>query len=142
VINATVEQEPLVKAAQAAQLARRGSRVNVMQAQMLKKGRHVLLNSLHKNRVAVLQKFGKGLQVAQICFAGERSQTFLHAQVSLMFLQQRERAIAVHTFDYERLQGPRGGARQLTEPPSTRNQIHHLIPSDCLKAREIKASRL
>jgi len=39
---------------------------------MLKKSRHILLSSIYENPIPALQKFGKGLQVAQIRFTSER----------------------------------------------------------------------
>jgi hypothetical protein len=89
VMDAPVEQQPLVKAAQAAQLARRRALVDAVGAQMLEKGRHILLHRRQQHAAAPLDELGKGLQVAVVGLAGERAQPFFHAQIGLVVLQQR-----------------------------------------------------
>jgi chorismate mutase len=88
-MDAPVKQQPLVKAAQAAQLARRRTLVDAVAAQMLQKGRHILLSRRQQHAVAALDELGKGLQVAVIGLAGERAQPLFHAQIGLVVLQQR-----------------------------------------------------
>ena len=89
VMDAPVEQEPLVKAAQAAQLARRRALIDAVGAQMLEKGRHILLHRGQQYAAAPLDELGKGLQVAVVGLAGERTQAFFHAQIGLVILQKR-----------------------------------------------------
>ena len=63
-MNAPVQQQPLVKAAQAAQLPRRRTRVNAMFPQVLEKCRHILLRGRQQHSLAALNKLRKCLQVA------------------------------------------------------------------------------
>ena len=96
VMNAAVQQQPLVKAAQAAQLARRGTRIDAVGAQVFEEARHILLHGRQQHPVPGFQKLGKGPQVAQVGFAGERPQAFLHAQIRLVILQERQVGGRVH----------------------------------------------
>ena len=86
-MNAPVQQKPLVKAAQAAQLACYRARVDAVAAQMLEKSRHILLRGRQQNAVTVLDELGKGLQIAVVGLAGQRAQPFFHAQIGLIVLQ-------------------------------------------------------
>ena len=86
-MNSPIQQKPLVKTAQAAQLAGRGARVDAVAAQMFEKSRHILLGGRQEHAVAVLDELGKGLQVAVVGLAGQGAQPFFHAQVGLVVLQ-------------------------------------------------------
>ena len=88
-MDAPVEQQPLVKAAQATQLARRRTLVDAVAAQMLQKCRHILLRRRQQHAVTPLDELGKGLQVAVVGLAGQRTKPFFHAQIGLVVLQQR-----------------------------------------------------
>ena len=81
VVDAAIEQKPLVKAAQAAELARRGTRIDAMVAQVLEEAGHILLHGRQQHAMPGLQKLGKRPEVAQVGFAGERPQPFLHPQI-------------------------------------------------------------
>ncbi len=109
VMDAPVEQQPLVKAAQAAQLARRRTLIDAVVAQMLEEGRDILLHRRQQHAVAALDELGKGLQVADVGLAGKRTKPFFHAQIGLVVLQQRQIARSSHNFDYPR--------RKLFPPP-------------------------
>ena len=122
VMDAPVEQEPLVKAAQAAQLARRRTLVDAVAAQMLKKCRHILLRRRQQHAAAPLDELGKGLQVAVVGLAAQRPQPFFHAQIRLVVLQQREIARGFHTFDYRRLKRPLPPPRALLNLASSWTQ--------------------
>ena len=89
VMDAPVEQQPFVEAAQTAQLARRRTLVDAVGAQMLEKGRHILLHRRQQHAAAPLDELGKGLQVAVVGLTGERTQAFFHAQIGLVVLQKR-----------------------------------------------------
>ena len=89
VMDAPVEEQPFVKAAQAAQLARRRTLDDVVAAQVFKKGRHILLRCRQQYAMAALDELGKGLQVAVVGLAGQRAKPFFHAQIGLVVLQQR-----------------------------------------------------
>ena len=101
-MDAAVEQQPLVKAAQATELARRRARLDAVLAQMFEERRHVLLRRRQQHAVPALDELGEGVQVAEIGLAGEWSQSFLHAQIGLVVLQKREIVLGLHTFDYPR----------------------------------------
>ena len=96
-MDAPVQQQPLVKAAQAAQFARRRTLIDAVAAQMLQKSRHILLRRRQQNAVASLDELGKGLQIAVIGLARQRPQPLFHAQIGLIVLQQREIARVFHT---------------------------------------------
>ena len=123
VMNAAVQQQPLVESAQAAQLARRGTRVDAMVPQMLKKRRHILLHRRQQHALTILDKLGECLQIAVVGLASKRAQALLYSQIDLVVLQERQIACAVHTSDYPRLEAVHTGAGQLTEPRSSRNQL-------------------
>ena len=123
-MDAPVEQQPLVKATQAAELARRRARVDAVLAQVLEKRRHILLRRGQQDAVPALEKFGKGFQIAVVRLAGQWPQPFFHAQIRLIILQERQIALCVHTFDYLRPRVPSGGLAPVTEPRSSLNQHH------------------
>ena len=101
-MDAAVEQQPLVKAAQATQLARRRAGVDAVIAQVFEEAGHIASARPSAAPVAALQELGKGPEVAQIGLAGERPQPFLHAQIGLVILQESQIVLAVHIFDYPR----------------------------------------
>ncbi len=101
-MNAAVKQQPLIEAAHAAQLACCRTGLNAVRSQVFEKGCNILLRRSEQNPVAGFNEFGKRLQVAVVCFAGERAQPLLHAQVDLVVVQERSIAGGVHRFDYPR----------------------------------------
>ena len=104
VMDTSIKQEPLVKAAQTAQLAGRRAGVDPVAAEMLKKCRDILLDSGKQDAVALFEELGKGLQVAAVGLAGEGPQSLLHAQIGLVVQQEREIARGFHSTDYPRIQ--------------------------------------
>jgi hypothetical protein len=121
-MNAPVEQQPLVKAAQAAELARSGARVNAMLTQVLEECGYIGFNGRKQNTVALLKEFCEGAQIAEIGLTGEWTQAFFHAQIRLVVLEKREIAGAVHTFNYPCLRGALARAQQFIEPLLSTNQ--------------------
>ena len=86
---------------------------------MIEKSRHILLRHRQQHAVPLLDKLGEDLQIAVVGLAGERTQPFFHAQIGLVFLQQRQIARSLHGFDY-----PRSGV--LWRPPrAAPNLVHH-----------------
>ena len=74
--------------------------------------------------MARLDEFGKGLQIAVVGFAGERTQPFFHAQIRLVVMQERKVTRTVHTSDYPRLERFSAAGRTIAEPRSPLNQHH------------------
>jgi len=72
-MDAPVKQQPLVKSAQAAQLARGRTLVDAVDAQVFQKSSHVLLRGGQKYAMSTFNKLREGLQVAVIRFASERT---------------------------------------------------------------------
>ena len=95
--DAAIEQQPLVKAAQAAQFPRRRTGIDIVIPQMLEKAGHVLLRGIEQHRVLDFKEFRERSQVAEVGFARERPQTFLHAQIGLVVLEQHQVGGRVHT---------------------------------------------
>ena len=122
VMDAAVEQEPVVKAAQAAELARGGAGIDGVGAKVFEKGGDILLRGGEQRAVALLKKLGEGLQVAVVGFAGERTQAFFYAKVDLIALKQLEIVVDPHRSDY--LWGGIGlwFRESVTVPRSSRNQ--------------------
>ena len=81
VMNAAVEQQPFVKAAQTAQLARSGAGVDVVAAQMIEQRGDVGLDRCKQHGVAALEELGKDAQIAEIGLAGERAKSFFHTEI-------------------------------------------------------------
>ena len=124
-MDAAVEEEPLVKAADTAEFACGGAGVDAVGAEVLEERRYVLLRTGEQDAVAGFEELGEGFEVAIVSFAGERAQSFFDAQVGHVFAEQAEIARGFHArFDY----GPRlcemGRRRIGKEPHSTRNQSH------------------
>ena len=120
-----------------------------MGAQMLKEGGDILLGRGEQHAVPAFDELGKGLQVAVIGLAGERTQAFLHAKIGLVVLKKSEIARAVHSVDYPRARTLTGGRPHVTEPRSSRNQSHYPDPeffklSDVLQAHgmSVKENRV
>jgi hypothetical protein len=65
-------------------------------AQVFEKCGYIFLNGGQKYAAAAFEKLGEGAQIAQVSFASERPQAFFHPQISLVVLQEREIARAVH----------------------------------------------
>ncbi len=87
VMDAAVEEEPLVEAAQAAELARGGAGVDAVGAEVLEETGDVLLDGGEQGCVAAFKKLGEGVEVAGVGFAGERPQAFLDAHVVPIVLE-------------------------------------------------------
>jgi hypothetical protein len=67
-----------------------------MRPQVFEESGNITLHGLDQQTVLLVQKLGKRLQIAQVGFARERTQSFFHAQVRLVLLQQRQIWRAVH----------------------------------------------
>lgn len=78
VMDAIVEEEPPVKAAEATQLSRGGTRVNTVVAKMFEEPRDIGLGGSDQECVALFKKLGEDAQIAEISFAGERPQSFFY----------------------------------------------------------------
>ena len=81
VMDAAIEKEPFVKAAQTAQLARRGAGVDVVVAQVIEKRGDIGLGCFKEHGVALLEQLGKDAQVAEIGLASERAKSFFHTKI-------------------------------------------------------------
>jgi len=86
VMNAAVEKQPLVKAAQATQLTGYGTRVNAVVAQMLEQSSDVGLGGFEKHGIAALEKLREDVQVTEIGLASKRTKSFLYAKIGLIFI--------------------------------------------------------
>jgi hypothetical protein len=80
-MNAAIEKQPFIKAAQTAQLARRGAGIDVVGAEVVEKGGDVGLGCGEEDGVAVFKKLGKDAQIAEVGFASERAKSFFHAKI-------------------------------------------------------------
>jgi hypothetical protein len=80
-MNTAIEQQPLVKAAQATELARRRTGIDAVGAQMLEKCRHVGLESRNQDRVAPFKQFGEDAQIAEVGLARERAKSFFDTEI-------------------------------------------------------------
>ena len=125
VMNAAVEQQPLVKAAQAAQLARRGARVDAVVAQMLEKRSHIRPAAVSSTALRLSRNSAKVLRSLSIGLAGERAKPFFHAQIGLIVLQKREDCVRLSTLSIIGAPERRFRAVTVTVPGSLRNQHHH-----------------
>jgi hypothetical protein len=63
-MDAAVKQKPLVKAAQATQLARRRAPIDAVLPQVFKKPSHIALHGRQQDAVPAFDEFGKGSQIA------------------------------------------------------------------------------
>ncbi len=121
-MNAPVEQQPLVKPAQAAQFARRRAPIDAVFAQVLEQSCHVGLARRQQQDVTAFEKLGKDAQIAQIGFAGEGAKSFLHAKIVAVILQKRKLVLAAHINDYPRAELARELVQPITVPRSLRHQ--------------------
>src|ERR1017187_9052831 len=76
-----VEQQPTIEAAQTAQLARYGARIDEVAAQVRHKAADVTLDRCRKQSTAVLQLLGELLQIASVGLATGWTQTPFDAQI-------------------------------------------------------------
>src|SRR5579871_1729787 len=121
-MNAAIEQQPLVKAAEATKLARGGAGFDGVGAKVFEESGDILLSSGEQGAVTFLEEFGEGVQVARIGFAGERTQAFFYAKVSLITLKQRGIGLGPHSFDYLLRRFGLWFRETVTVPRSSRNQ--------------------
>jgi len=100
-MDAAIEEEPLVEAADATELAGGGTGIDAVDAEVLEERGNVLLRTGEQDAVAGFEVLGEGVEVAQIGFAGERAQAFFDAQVGHVLANQPEIAGGFHArFDY------------------------------------------
>jgi hypothetical protein len=95
-MDAAVEEEPLVEAADATELSGGGTGVDAVGAEVFEEGGDVLLDGGEEDSLAGFEELGEGFQVAIVGFAGEGAQAFFDAQVSPVFAEQGEIARGFH----------------------------------------------
>ena len=89
-MDAAIEEEPLVKAAEATELSRAGACVDVVRTEMIEECGNILLGGIDEHAVARLEEFGEGLEVAVVSLTGERAQALFYAEINLIVVKQRE----------------------------------------------------
>jgi len=96
VVNAPVQKEPFVKSADAAQLAGGRAGVDTVGAEGFDEGGDVLLRGVEEHSVAAFEELRKGLHIAVVGLAGERTEALFDAQVGEVLPQQFEIAGGLH----------------------------------------------
>lgn len=99
-MDAAVEKKPFIEAADAAEFAGSGARVDAVIAKVAKEVAYVLLAGGEQDAVTVLEEFGKGIEVARVGLASEWTEASFDPQVGAVFGEQGEIAGGVHKPDY------------------------------------------
>jgi hypothetical protein len=83
-----IQQQPAIKPAQTAQLARHRPRIHMVCAELGHKVLHVGLECGQEQGISLLYLLGKLLQVARIGLAGGRTHSLFNAETGNVFLHQ------------------------------------------------------
>ena len=104
VMNAPVEQQPLVKSRAGSSACAPPSAHRCRDCADVRATPPRRPARRQQQHVAALEKLGKDAQIAQVGFAGERAKPFLHAKIVAVILQKRKLVSTVHITDYRRLE--------------------------------------
>jgi len=82
VMDAAIEKEPFVEAAETTELARGGTRIDGVGAEVIEEGGDVGLDGGDEDGVAVFKELGEDAQIAEVGLAGERAKSFFYAKIA------------------------------------------------------------
>ena len=80
-MNAAIEKQPFIKAAQTAQLARGGAGIDAVGSKMIEKGGDIGLVRGEQDGVAAFEKLRKNAQITEVGFAGEWTKSFFNTKI-------------------------------------------------------------